>query len=106
MSAPALSDLFVLDFSKFLPGPYCTWMLADLGAEVVRGEPPRELAKQAQVFGARGLSPADQALRRARDIFGRNKKSLLLDPATTVRAPCSKPWSAGPTCWWRTIAPG
>ena len=87
MSAPALSDLFVLDFSKFLPGPYCTWMLADLGAEVVRVEHPRELAKQAQVFGAHGLSPADQALRRARDIFGRNKKSLLLDPGDSGSRP-------------------
>ncbi len=87
MSAPALSDLFVLDFSKFLPGPYCTWMLADLGAEVVRVEHPRELAKQAQVFGAQGLSPADQALRRARDIFGRNKKSLLLDPGDAGSRP-------------------
>ena len=87
MTTPALSDLFVLDFSKFLPGPYCTWMLADLGAEVVRVEHPRELAKQAQVFGAQGLSPADQALRRARDIFGRNKKSLLLDPGDAGLAP-------------------
>jgi crotonobetainyl-CoA:carnitine CoA-transferase CaiB-like acyl-CoA transferase len=83
----ALSDLFVLDFSKFLPGPYCTWMLADLGAEVVRVEHPRELAKQAQVFGAQGLSPADQALRRARDIFARNKKSLLLDPGDPASRP-------------------
>ena len=87
MSAPALADLLVLDFSKFLPGPYCTWILADLGAEVVRVEHPRELAKQAQVFGAQGLSPADQALRRARDILARNKKSLLLDPGDPASRP-------------------
>ena len=80
MSQPALSDVFVVDFSKFLPGPYCTWILADLGAEVVRVEHPRELAKQAQVFGTAALSEAEQRLRRERDIFARNKKSILLDP--------------------------
>jgi crotonobetainyl-CoA:carnitine CoA-transferase CaiB-like acyl-CoA transferase len=83
----ALDDVFVVDFSKFLPGPYCTWMLADLGAEVVRIEHPRELAKQAEVFGAAGLSAADQRLRRARDIFARNKKSLLLDPGEPASRP-------------------
>jgi len=83
----ALGDLFVLDFSKFLPGPYCTWMLADLGAEVVRVEHPRELAKQAQVFGTQSLSPAEQRLRRARDIFARNKKSLLIDPGDAASRP-------------------
>jgi crotonobetainyl-CoA:carnitine CoA-transferase CaiB-like acyl-CoA transferase len=87
MNAPALNDVFVLDFSKFLPGPYCTWMLADLGAEVVRVEHPRELAKQAQVFGAQGLTEAQQRARRERDIFARNKQSLLLDPGD----PASKP---------------
>jgi len=85
--AAALDGLFVLDFSKFLPGPYCTWMLGDLGAEVVRVEHPRELAKQAQVFGAQGLSLDDQRRRRERDIFGRNKQSLLLDPGDAASRP-------------------
>lgn len=80
MASSALDDVFVLDFSKFLPGPYCTWMLAELGAEVVRVEHPRELAKQAQVFGTQSLDPEQQKARRARDVFARNKKSVLLDP--------------------------
>ncbi|MDX9874116.1 MAG: CaiB/BaiF CoA-transferase family protein [Spongiibacteraceae bacterium] len=76
----ALHGLRVIDFSKFLPGPYCTWMLAELGAEVIRIENPRELAKQRKVFGWDKLDEQQQALLRARDIFARGKRSVLLDP--------------------------
>jgi crotonobetainyl-CoA:carnitine CoA-transferase CaiB-like acyl-CoA transferase len=87
-SAGALAGLRVVDFSKFLPGPYCSWMLADLGADVVRIEHPRELAKQAKVFGWDRLSDSERAQLRARDIFARNKRSLLIDPgAPESRAP-------------------
>lgn len=35
-----LDDLFVVDLSRALAGPYCTMMLADLGARVVKVETP------------------------------------------------------------------
>lgn len=78
----ALAGLKVVDFSKFLPGPYCTWMLADLGAEVIRIENPRELAKQRKVFGWDKLSDEQNARLRAHDIFARGKKSVLIDPGS------------------------
>ncbi|UJQ94197.1 CaiB/BaiF CoA transferase family protein [Mariluticola halotolerans] len=77
--AGALSRLRVLDFSRLLPGPYCTWLLADQGAEVIRVEHPRELKKQAKIFGWDRLSPEQRQRQRARDILARNKKSLKLD---------------------------
>ena len=36
-----LDGVRVLDFSRFVAGPYATWLLASLGAEVIRVEAPR-----------------------------------------------------------------
>lgn len=78
MSA-ALEGLKVLDFSRLLPGPYSTWLLADMGAEVIRIENPREVRKQATVFGWDKLPDAERRRIRQHDILGRNKKSVMLD---------------------------
>lgn len=75
----SLAGLRVLDFSRLLPGPYCTWLLADQGAEVIRVENPRELAKQAKVFGWDKMDAEGQARQRGRDMLARGKKSLRLD---------------------------
>ena len=36
-----LAGIKVVDFSMFVPGPFCSAILADLGAEVIKVEPPK-----------------------------------------------------------------
>ncbi len=69
----SLAGLRVLDLSRFIAGPYCAMMLGDMGAEVVKIEPPGE-----GEYARRALPAVDgQSLYTF--IVNRNKKSLALD---------------------------
>jgi CoA:oxalate CoA-transferase len=68
-----LSGIKVVDLTRILAGPFCTQLLADLGAEVIKVEPP-----------GRGDPVRDQGaikdgLSWYYAQFNRNKKSLALD---------------------------
>jgi crotonobetainyl-CoA:carnitine CoA-transferase CaiB-like acyl-CoA transferase len=72
MLANALQGLTVLDFTQVAAGPTCTMMLADMGAEVIKVEPPSgDLARQLEPIVA-GESAGFMALNR-------NKRSIVLD---------------------------
>jgi len=67
-----LDDIRVLDFTHVYFGPYCTMVLADLGAEVIKVEPPwGEVARfYPPLVG--GVSPVFL-------YFNRNKKGIVLN---------------------------
>lgn len=70
----ALEGVTILDFSRFLPGAYPGWIAGDLGANVIRVEHPREVAKMALA------DPVAERRRRARPSYQRNKRSIALNP--------------------------
>jgi crotonobetainyl-CoA:carnitine CoA-transferase CaiB-like acyl-CoA transferase len=70
----ALQGIRVLDFSRFMQGPHCSQMLADLGAEVIKVERPKtgDDNRTFQFNRIRGVNAFFLALNR-------NKRSLTLD---------------------------
>ena len=74
----ALAGLRVVDLSRYAPGPYCTMLLADLGAEVVVVEEPPGRARR--VDAEMGVSERTKAFLP----MGRNKRSIALDLTHTA----------------------
>ncbi|MCX6020440.1 MAG: CoA transferase, partial [Chloroflexi bacterium] len=81
MSPGPLADVTVLDFTQLLTGPFCTKMLADFGADVVKierpggGDPGRLLGP----FADGERHPEKSALFQHLNL---NKRSLTLDLGT------------------------
>lgn len=71
-----LEDIRVLDLTQFWFGPFCTMMLADMGAEVIRIEPPwGSVDRMADAYLAGGSSYTFHQLNL-------NKKGLTLNLKT------------------------
>jgi crotonobetainyl-CoA:carnitine CoA-transferase CaiB-like acyl-CoA transferase len=71
-----LEGIRVLDFTQAMAGPACSMLLGDLGADVLKVEPPG--GEGSRTWGAARFGPDGQfsALYLA---FNRNKASLVLD---------------------------
>lgn len=68
-----LAGIRVVDLTRILSGPFCSMFLADMGAEVIKIEDPREgdpIRKQGETSNGYSLYFAS---------FNRNKRSITLD---------------------------
>jgi len=72
VSAGPLAGIRVLDLSRVLAGPYCTALLADLGAEIIKLEPPAG-------DDYRHIGPFLNGESALFTLNNRGKKSLVLD---------------------------
>ncbi len=98
MLRDALDGLTVIDFTQIGAGPTCTMLLADMGARVIKVEPPGgELG--------RGLGPGwlgdDSALFHG---FNRNKLGVALDLKSADGVAVACRLIAGATSWWKACA--
>ena len=76
MTGP-LAGLRVLDLSRVLAGPYCTMLLADLGADVLKIEPPD--GDPTRTYGPFLPDDNDPAFGGYFQSINRNKSSISLD---------------------------
>ncbi|WP_435332648.1 succinyl-CoA:mesaconate CoA-transferase [Haloarchaeobius sp. TZWWS8] len=79
-----LSDLRILDLTQVLAGPYCTMLLADMGADVIKIERPGgDLIRSNPPFvddeNGEGTDPGDQSYGGYFQSVNRGKRSLELD---------------------------
>jgi len=79
-NAGPLSGIRVIDFGRFIAGPYCAMLLADMGADVIRID-------RRQGSEDRYLAPVTSGGEGAGFLsLNRNKRSLTLDPAKPAAA--------------------
>ena len=90
----ALSGIRVIDLTRILAGPFCTLMLADMGAEVIKIEPPKGDPVRQQGIVKNGLSWYFAQ-------FNRNKKSVVLDLYSEEGKKIWNFYWKRPMCWWK-----
>src|SRR5215213_8050055 len=78
-SAGALAEMTVLDLTQVMAGPFCTMILADLGADVIKVEHP-EAGDQTRRSWGRSRNGQDS---KAFLALNRNKRSITLDLKST-----------------------
>lgn len=93
MSRGPLADLRVLDISPFLPGPFGTQMLADLGAVVIKVEPPSG-------------DPARSVPGGLYETANRNKRGIVLDLKSPTGTAHCQALAAGADVFVEGFRPG
>lgn len=94
-AAGPLSGMRVLDCTHVIAGAWCSMLLADLGADVVKIEPPKgEVTRTA-------VGPF-----RAYDFINRNKRAIAVDMAQPEGAAALRRLAAWADVWVENFRPG
>ena len=83
-----LDHIRVLDLTRLAPGPHCTMLLADMGADVIRIEEPGG-GRRATIERAREdpeIARRSEERRAAHNALDRNKRSIVLN----LKAPAAR----------------
>lgn len=84
MNTGPLAGIRVVDLTRVMTGPYCTMMLADMGAEVIKIEQPGR-GDDTRAWGPPWVEPATAGAKRESAYYlsvNRNKRSITLDLKT------------------------
>jgi crotonobetainyl-CoA:carnitine CoA-transferase CaiB-like acyl-CoA transferase len=95
-----LSGIVVADFSRVLAGPYCTMLLADLGAEVIKVESP------AGDDTRHWVPPVRDGVGTYYLAVNRNKRSIVLDLADEADVEVAHALSARADVFIHNFKPG
>ena len=98
MAKGALDGLRVVELGNFLAAPYCTMILADLGAEVIKIEPPGmgDSGRKTPPF-VNGESAGFMSVNR-------NKLGVTTNLKTEAGVEIARRLAAlAPTFWWKTF---
>jgi crotonobetainyl-CoA:carnitine CoA-transferase CaiB-like acyl-CoA transferase len=96
----ALDGVRILDLTRYIPGPYCTMLLGDLGADVVKVEEP------ALGDPTRALPPAIGSDSAVHASLNRNKRSIAVDLRTETGAAVVRRLAAGADVLVEAFRPG
>ncbi len=102
-SRGALANVKVIDLTQMLAGPYCTMMLADQGADVIKIEPIKGDATRQ--FGPFREDDAQRHFGGYFQSTNRNKKSIALDLKSEDGKALFRDWFGAPTSSSRTSVP-
>jgi crotonobetainyl-CoA:carnitine CoA-transferase CaiB-like acyl-CoA transferase len=94
-AAPLLHGLRVIDAASYIAGPVATTILADLGAEVIKVEPPDGDPYRRRLSGP-GVPESPYDYRWIVD--NRTKRGIALDLRQPEGRAVLAAWSSAPTC--------
>jgi crotonobetainyl-CoA:carnitine CoA-transferase CaiB-like acyl-CoA transferase len=95
-----LEGLLVLDLTRLLPGPLCTMILGDYGAEVIKVEDT--VAGDPTRFVGPAIDGSGAFFRQ----LNRNKKSLAVDLKSEKGCDLLVRLAKKPTSWLKASGPG